>query len=265
MFNQVLQNSEKLVSFTKEQKEKVIKALVNASKQTSKDSDRLALHYVHIFTSRDKDGFNWLNINSTDSHRAFYYRKSINDNYNFDELASADSIKAYKQGKTDKLETIETSSIKGGYPNMFRLLPYEDNLEIKLQAQVFQLLPFLKAIRTSLNSANAKNPVVDLNIEQLNDKTDIKGFTDSKIKIYAPKPNYVGFDTYGFAKLVNKNFEICFDYKYLIDALECFNKKEVVTLKFFNNPLRPFEVTTLDENRDKFNNICLICPIRKYN
>lgn len=264
MFNQVLQSSEKLVSFTKEQKEKIIKALVNASKQTSKDSDRKALHYVHVFTSRDKDGFNWLNINSTDSHRAFYYRKSINDNYNFDELASVDSIKAYKQGKTDKLETIETSSIKGGYPNMFRLLPYEDDLEINLQAQVFQLLPFLKAIRTSLNSANAKNPVVDLKIEQLNDKTDLKGFTDSKIKIYAPTPNYVGFETYGFAKLVNKSFEITFDYRYLIDALECFNQKEVVALKFFNNPLRPFEVIPLAENRDNFYSVCLVCPVRKY-
>ena len=74
----------------------------------------------------------------------------------------------------------------------------------------------------------------------------------------------MGFDTYGFAKLVNKSFEICFDYKYLIDALECFNKKEVVTLKFFNNPLRPFEVTTLDENRDNFYSVCLVCPVRKY-
>lgn len=262
MFSQVLTDSKKLVVL--DSQKSLLKALVNASKQTSKDSDRKALHYVHVFTNRDKDGFNWLNINSTDAHRAFYYRTSISDHCNFDELASVDSIKAYKQGKIDKLETINTNTLEYGYPNMFRLLPYEDDLEISLQIQVFQLLPFLKAIRTSLNSANAKNPVVDLNIEQLNDKADIKGFTDSKIKIYAPKPNYVGFETYGFAKLVNKSFEICFDYKYLIDALECFNKKEVVTLKFFNNPLRPFEVTTLDENRDNFYSVCLVCPVRKY-
>lgn len=237
-------------------KDEFINALVSASKQVSKDEERKVLHYVHVYTIQDDEkGFNWLNINSTDSHRAFYYRVAINKKYSFDELISTDNIKAFKQGKTDKLETIKNSSLVSEYPNMIRVLPHEEDLEIQSKFKVCQLLPMLKGLKSTLRALHAKNEAINLDIDQLSGKVEKDGFTSADITITVPQPYLLHINIPAQVKpLRNKCFAIDFNIDYLINALQCFNKNEVVYIKCFNNIRRPFEIV-------KDNKICLICPV----
>lgn len=259
MLNQVLLDEKE----EKSVKDKFINALVNASKQIDKNGTiKYVLQYVHAFTT--KTG-NSIVINSTDSHRAYINVLDVHYNYNFDKLISVDSIKDFEKGKTNKLETFDTSDILSAntnncvYPNLNRVIP--DSRDIVIKVKPIEILPFLTGFKTAnnfkckeLGIKNSNKYVVNLSIDDLSGKKDDWGMVKSLAKISSPYTK-TGFI---FNVTINNKCDIAFNYKYLIDALKCFNKNEAVEIDLSKNKLRPFKVW-------RKNTVCVVCPVRQIN
>lgn len=249
MLNQILLDEKE----EKSVKDKFINALVNASKQVDKKGFRAVLQYVHVFSNK---AGNSIVINSTDSHRAYINVLDVHYKYNFDKLISVDSIKEFKQGKTDKLETIDTSDFLSGYPNLNRIIP--DSRDIVIKAKPVEILPLLQGFKTANNfkckELGIKNNkyLVNMSIDDISGKKDDFGMVQSLVKINSPftKTGFI------FNAEVNNTCDINFNYKYLIDALKCFDKNEVIEIDLSENNLRPFKIF-------RKNTVCVVCPIKR--
>ena len=133
--------------------------------------------------------------------------------------------------------------INGNYPETDKLIPNEYSLTIKVKLDDFYDAIDRASLLTNEEEKNIINLFIDSNKAKITSNIPEIGNVEENIKIMNNE---------------NKNLNISFSSKYMMDAIKVFNSEEIELC--FNGEIKPIIIKNVDNN----NLIQLILPIRTF-